>query len=313
MTLSAQQLATLARHQYIVKYFNLASGIFLVFDTLENFADEVELIWRQRWSVGKALYLACRYLAFVDLSLMLIYMFNPSLELKTCHRLYMTTTYFTLVGACTAELVLLMRVYAIWGQSLRILSLLCLASLTLFISSILNLSIDNNLGNLVFIPSPAPVILPCYVPRVKIRAFVDFGCLVLMDLIILILTALGGFRYWKESATSPLIVTFYRDGVLYFICLFAVSLANVVLFIVGDPQQQGYLLELQRVLHSVLSARIILNLRKFIVPSAADEGRTDVSTAVFGELISDPYSSTGCSTERSWEEDDCSIRDQNPA
>jgi len=103
MELSVKELVPLVRHQLIAKCFNVASGVVLLFDTFENFADEVDLIWCQRWSVGKALYIASRYLAFIDLSIMLLYLFDSRLEPKICHRLYKTTTYFTLIGACTAE------------------------------------------------------------------------------------------------------------------------------------------------------------------------------------------------------------------
>jgi len=293
---SVKSLIPLVRHQLLAKYFNVASAVILIFDTLENFGDEVDLIWRQRLTVGKALYLASRYMAFIDVSLMLLYLFDSHLEPKICHRLYVTTTYFTLVGACTAELVLLIRIYAIWKQSMRILAFLTFISLTLFVTSILNLNIHNNIKTLIFLPSPVPIIIPCFLPKAQIRAFVDFGCLVVMDLTILVLTTWGCFKIWKENASSPLIVTFYRDGVLYFICLFAVSLANVVVFILGDPEQQGILVELQRVLHSVLSARIILNLRKFVVVTGVDEGPKDLTTAIFGELVSDPLSSTAYTT-----------------
>jgi len=314
MELSAKELAPLVRHQLIAKYFNVTSAVVLVFDTLDNFADEVELIWCQRWSVGKALYIASRYLAFIDLSLMLLYLFESRLDPRACHRLYEATTYFALIGACIAETVLLIRVYAIWKHSLRILVFLSCMSLSLFLASILNFAINNNITKLPFIPSPVPIIIPCFPLSVHIRAIVDFGCLVLLDLTVLILTAWGGFRHWKEGASSPLIITFYRDGVLYYVCLFPVSFANMILFSVGDPQQQGYLLQLQLVLHSVLSARIILNLRKHFIPTA-DDGRTGFSTAVFGELVSDPSLTTG-NTTILWiqeEEEGIELQDMNPA
>jgi len=186
-------------------------------------------------------------------------------------------------------------------------------ALTLSVASTLNLSIHNGINKLMYIPSPAPIIIPCFLPSVRIRAFVDFGCLVTMELTILVLTAWKCFRFWKENATGSLIVTFYRDGVLYFVCLFAVSSANVVVFIVGDPEQQGILLELQRVLHSVLSARIILNLRKFVVVTV-DEGPRDLTSVIFGELVSDNLSSMGYSTQRTQdtEEEGIELRDMRP-
>ncbi|KLO16853.1 hypothetical protein SCHPADRAFT_195431 [Schizopora paradoxa] len=310
MNSTIQEITTLVRHMFVAKYFNVASAVILVFDTLENFSDEVELIWNQRWSVGKALYIASRYLVFVDVSLMLIYLFDSRLETKACHRVYITTTYFSFIGACIAELVLLIRVYAIWKQSAIVLAILCFMSLVFVITSILNLNIHDDFRTLKFFDSPVPSIIPCFRPRIEIRAFIDFGCLVLLDLTIVIFTAWGAVTYWKENASSPLMSTFYRDGVLYFICLFALSLANVVDFIVGDTPQQGTLLELQRVIHSVISARIILNLRKVFV--ASDDETKDFTTVVFGELISDPYSQSGY-TSTTHEEEGIELHDLRSA
>ncbi|KLO12072.1 hypothetical protein SCHPADRAFT_905435 [Schizopora paradoxa] len=301
---SSYELTSLVRYQSISKYTSIASAVVLLHETFVNFADEVDLIWRQRLTVGKVLYLTSRYLAFIDLSIMLLYLCDPRLELKTCHRLYVTTIYFTLVGAVNAELVLIIRVYAIWKQSFCILIFLVTLSSVLIITNLLNFNIHNSLKTLTFVPSPVPVIIPCFLTSDDIRAFVGFGCLVLMDLIVLILTAWCGYRFWREDASSPLITTFYRDGVLYFVCLFAISTANVVMFIVGDPQQQGILVELQRVLHSVLSARIILNLRKFAVANEEESPvNVTLTTAIFGELLSDSSPFTAHSTRPVLDED----------
>jgi len=84
--------------------------------------------------------------------------------------------------------------------------------------------------------------------------------------------------------------------------MFVVSLSNLVDYVVGDTQQQWTLIELQLVLHSILSARIILNLRKLVVASV-DEGPKNLTTIIFGELVSNSSSSTGYGTQQTQEED----------
>lgn len=46
---------------FIVGYFEVASCVVLMYDWMITFKQEVELIWRQRWSLMTVLYLAARY------------------------------------------------------------------------------------------------------------------------------------------------------------------------------------------------------------------------------------------------------------
>ncbi|KAG2351971.1 hypothetical protein BDR07DRAFT_1440369 [Suillus spraguei] len=43
-------------------YFTIASVIVVTYDWVLTFGQEVELVWRQRWSLMTVLYLAVRYL-----------------------------------------------------------------------------------------------------------------------------------------------------------------------------------------------------------------------------------------------------------
>ncbi|KIK45349.1 hypothetical protein CY34DRAFT_801707, partial [Suillus luteus UH-Slu-Lm8-n1] len=45
----------------IASYFLVASSAGLIYDWMLTFGQEVELIWRQRWSLMTVLYLAVRY------------------------------------------------------------------------------------------------------------------------------------------------------------------------------------------------------------------------------------------------------------
>lgn len=65
---------------------------------------------------------------------------------------------------------------------------------------------------------------------------------------------------------------------------------------------------LQRVLHSIISARLILNLRKFMVEPVDDEPK-DLTAVVFRELVSDPYSSNDYGSQQNREGEVIELRD----
>jgi hypothetical protein len=43
-----------------------------MFDYLLTFRDEVELVWKSRWSTGKLLFFLTRYPVFIDTALVLV-------------------------------------------------------------------------------------------------------------------------------------------------------------------------------------------------------------------------------------------------
>jgi len=54
-----------------VKLSFAAGAPLLLYDTMINFSDEVNMIWFQRWSVGKVLYILTRYWGLLDAILLL--------------------------------------------------------------------------------------------------------------------------------------------------------------------------------------------------------------------------------------------------
>ncbi|KAF6764652.1 hypothetical protein DFP72DRAFT_319181 [Ephemerocybe angulata] len=81
------------------------------------------------------------------------------------------------------------------------------------------------------------------------------------ELIILSLTLWIWYTQHRDSM-SPLMSTFYRDGLIYFVLLSAVSAGNIICNLVAKLQYI-YLLSIpQRIFHSILATRMVLHLRK---------------------------------------------------
>ncbi|EJD38830.1 hypothetical protein AURDEDRAFT_172150 [Auricularia subglabra TFB-10046 SS5] len=97
------------------------------------------------------------------------------------------------------------------------------------------------------------------------------------EFVIVSMTVAKGVEHFRSSS-STLLASLYRDGILYYIFLFVVSLANMI-FVLSAPAEYIVLLaELQRALHSILTCRIILNLRTMrSAPRIASAGTETVS------------------------------------
>jgi len=255
----SQDEITFFRDTQIVKFVNLAGAIVLVYDYFLTIGDEVKLVWPSKWTALKVLYFASRYLAFVDMSTMLAFLFTPNLTPSLCQATFRTASYFASAGYILAQIILSIRTYAIWGRSRRILSILSALILITHIPGIILQ--HSSLARLHFTPSPLPEQFPC-MPAIftKNKLYIVFALLMMQDLAIVLLTMARGYTQWKESR-SPIITTLYRDGLVYFVCLFGISTANFLIFALRLKISYNLLFELQRILHSVLSSRLILNLR----------------------------------------------------
>ncbi|KLO06093.1 hypothetical protein SCHPADRAFT_700447 [Schizopora paradoxa] len=233
-----------------------------LYDTILCFGDEVKYIWTVRWSAGKVLYIMARYLAFVDLTLLLLYNLDPYLGPSQCKLMYETSAWFQVVGVLVAEILLIIRTYALYERNRYILAYLVCLELGLTIPSII--FIEESFSLISYTQSPAPTILPCLPMTGDTRTWFAFMCICIFDFNVTVLTVYKGFHQWKNGMSKvPLVRTIYRDGGLYFICLFVVSLANVLL-LKNEADSPYYILlfGLQRVLHAVLTSRLIINVRK---------------------------------------------------
>ncbi|TDL25239.1 hypothetical protein BD410DRAFT_632792 [Rickenella mellea] len=60
---------------------------------------------------------------------------------------------------------------------------------------------------------------------------------------------------------SPLMTTICHDGLLYFACILATTIANLIVIAHAPEELNASLIEVQRVLHSALCSRVLLNIR----------------------------------------------------
>ncbi|KLO07776.1 hypothetical protein SCHPADRAFT_634053 [Schizopora paradoxa] len=237
----------------------VAAIALLFYDTALKLGDEVNHLWFAPWSIAKLLYLIIRYLAFVDASLIMFYEFHPDNSAQECHLLYQVAMWFMTAGIIFCQFVLIVRTYAIWARNFAVGLYLSIFQVAAIIISII--FCNKSAKELIFIPSPIPRVVPCIPLQESNISLYAFACVAIFDFNILTLTMLKGYSHYRKSST-PLVRTLYRDGIIYFVVLFTVSLTNVILMRVMNNSPYFYMLtEPQRVLHTVLITRLILNVR----------------------------------------------------
>ncbi|KAF8993482.1 hypothetical protein BDQ17DRAFT_1368195, partial [Cyathus striatus] len=225
----------------------LSSLSFLLYEYFITLYLEFKYIWNARWTYIKIIYLATRYLPFVDTSLVLFKQLYPHLSANDCHNLFSAVVWLFIIGMSIAEVIFTVRVWAVWGKSkwstffLPIFYLACWTPGYVIIGramitakfSIQNLTprgclVSNEVNTLIV--SSAWAILFAY------------------DMVILILMLVPAVNTFRRSGMSQLTRVMYRD---------VVSLANVL-----TPDYTDIVVLMGRVVRASLACRVVVHSRE---------------------------------------------------
>ncbi|KAF9007875.1 hypothetical protein BDQ17DRAFT_1350147 [Cyathus striatus] len=197
----------------------------------------VAYIWASpHWSVIKVLYIFVRYSTFVDAILNVLVQCSPALTSEKCKVLYRAIT--------TLAVILTLRVWAVWKRTLWICDGLLLNSLGFELQSAFHF-----VGCLV---THGNIVLEA----------ITWGILLGYDTVMMVLMLPIAFRALKMGGRSTLANAVIRDGVIFYIFLFAISLVNMVALLTLTPDYFALLAAIGRVIHSALSCRVVLHARE---------------------------------------------------
>ncbi|KLO12316.1 hypothetical protein SCHPADRAFT_425773 [Schizopora paradoxa] len=232
-------ILTLIRDVVLMKYSDFFYLTMLVYDYILTLPDEVQYIWPWEWRAGKTLYFATKYLAFVDAALFIVFWYDKTITANRCRSIFNAALWFMTTGTLIAEWILCMRTYAIWGKSKKVMVPLVAFVLAAQVGGVY--AVKNLTDSIQWALSPFPSISRCYI--IVTRENLLFAVYILTtvkELVIFVLTVWKGVSQWRASK-SPLINTLYKDGVLYFFVVFAASLLNFAMTIIGPKKHQTLL------------------------------------------------------------------------
>jgi len=243
----------------------------LAYDYVLMLRHEIQFVWRSAdWRLGKCLYLATRYLGFVSNILAITGNFHHGLSVHACAVIETSADWTLLAEIGIAQVILYIRTYAIWGQSRSIKYLLISTFLTIFIAGCMGYKFTA----LQYFPTTLKMVPACDSSGRATGIAVDYGLVCLSELVVVALTIWRCAQYELKDMSSLLFVL-YRDGLLFFLCLFGISSFNIVSALLWNDLSM-----LQCVMHSVLTSRVILHLH---IAAAGEDGnqQATISLPVF--------------------------------
>ncbi|EJD34772.1 hypothetical protein AURDEDRAFT_176167 [Auricularia subglabra TFB-10046 SS5] len=207
-------------------FYNLivtAAALFF-YDHVLTLSAEIDLVWRSKWSVGKALFLVERYMKWAELGVMFYYDWINS-SVPDCLPIYSYTMYSLLLGVVIADVILILRTWALWDTSRLVIILLSV--LLCAITAANYYFVAYYLRTLNFFPLDkvdprAASIFDnkfCLATKLSNRFAIIWVSIAAFELVIFIMTAIKGFGHFRQQSSS-LISAIYRDSMLYFVSIF---------------------------------------------------------------------------------------------
>ncbi|KAG7098242.1 hypothetical protein E1B28_000206 [Marasmius oreades] len=232
-----------------------------------TFGDEVERIWKRQITGASVLFLLNRYLTPIQFGFEIDAFNNPrwstySNVLKgfSCDRVVAFEGYATVALVTVCELIMILRVFALYGRNYWILSfLLALLAGHVIISSYglsvgMRAPLTAGFVGCIFTGPPRETLFPAiwYAP-------------VVVDFIIFGFTLHRTMKYSRALGSStPLLRQFTRDGVLYFAIIFSANMINVLVYELAVQDLKAIGASFSQMITSVMISRLVLNLRGVI-------------------------------------------------
>jgi len=249
-------------------YCTVAFVTLLFYDYCLTFSREVEYIWQQKFNKGKILFFFNRYVTVIDLIGLMNSYVNRSIHdpdgKQFCSPFFHIDSWMGFCGIYVVNLLLLFRTYAIWRKSKIVLvSLSILLALCMMATAGAAIYADVVVQSF---PVPGNV-RPC------VTGFDNTDVLyaiwvssIVWDTTITILSLVKVIPLSRSNVIgSRMIDLLIKDGVLYFVVLFFISIGNVIVLELAPPALKITLFTFYRVMLSLLGSRIILNLRGMIL------------------------------------------------
>ncbi|KDR79853.1 hypothetical protein GALMADRAFT_222795 [Galerina marginata CBS 339.88] len=276
---------------HALEIIRLVTVNLFIWDYILTFRMEVDLVWASKWNFMKVLFLVQRYLPFVDtVGLVLYHQLGRDLTPTTCQRVYNISGYMIVAGIALSEMILTLRAWAVWNRTRRMAFILPILYVACWGPDAAFLSIF--LHSLRFEESPYDGFVGCFIVKANQTLILCWAVLMIWDAIILLCMAIPGLKAYRAGGNPALLNVVYRDGIIYYIYLFALSSINITVVRILPPEYQNLLTSIERCFHSMLTSRVLLHIRCHTSERQWSDGLTelDLSRLDYEDEYDLPYS-----------------------
>ncbi|TFK47498.1 hypothetical protein OE88DRAFT_1738417 [Heliocybe sulcata] len=276
--------------------------VILYYDHMLTLSAEVTFIWKPGLSLAKLLFLANRYLSFFANMALMCFSYR-GFPAEICGQLSTFHQLAIIASQVIVSLVLVLRTYALYGRSRRVLFFILAVGFILL--SLIAWSALNQEDVTVLIPSCIYAATSATAQRLALA----WEALVLFDTMIFGLTLRQALARGSSSLrlkdVSRIMSVVLWDGSMYFALMALVNLANILSFYLAPPIFKGVLSSFANAFSVTLVSRLMLHLHQF-----AHSGRQPVFESGCATSYEISSASPSMSFSDEWRDD---LRPRNPA
>ncbi|KAF9558716.1 hypothetical protein CPC08DRAFT_751309 [Agrocybe pediades] len=268
-------IASLATQTTLTEVLIAIGTAIFIYDYFVTLGMEINLVWASQWNFVKFLFLFQRYMPFFDTFVLWVYQeFGGYHSPTVCKHITISTLVMTIVGTIASEILLTIRIWALWSPSRRLTILLPIAFLLVWV----------------------PAVISAYYFTIDLEFW---------DGVSLVLIAIPGIKAYKSGAMSGLGSVVYhegksliRDSVLkdeltdafvpltgaaFYFFLFVLSLTNIVIYAKSHGATRAIITNSTRYLHTIVASRVILHMREKVYGTNEDESPSRIISNLFLE------------------------------
>ncbi|KAF8490211.1 hypothetical protein JB92DRAFT_3100740 [Gautieria morchelliformis] len=277
---SAAEAAALVTALSDIRMVNMAAAgatAWVCYDIFLTFGQEVAYIWKGRWSTAKLFYLISRYYSLTHLIVTLSVVTKPQHSTHVCRGWQWFSAYSgPIISTAAVHVLLIMRLYAIYGRDNRMLFFLCLLyfiniSTAISVSTVVLRGIQT-IPQSAALPIPgclangdprSNLLLVAWIPKIVIDLIFFILTLVKFIQVVRCLSGTALSTILREgNKLAPLLTLFVKDGAVWFVvvCASDIQAAYFIIAKATDPLQDMGVAWLVATV-AIASSRLVLRLR----------------------------------------------------
>ncbi|OAX32451.1 hypothetical protein K503DRAFT_805218 [Rhizopogon vinicolor AM-OR11-026] len=230
-----------------------------VYDYFLTFADEIAFLTQSQWKWTKLLYVVCRYLTSIFLSLEMLMVLQPTMSIHMCQVLYSVNAYLGTIIVFCADVVFVVRACAIWEHRRSIVVLFLVTTAMYIIAAAAVLSISRA-SPYTITKSPIPV-TSCYDTSDGIVIIIIYVILAVSEAQVLGFAVYkAATSYWRVGNRNRLLEQLIHHNVIYVTCVLVFSVAAILTTALVKESYGFMIARWQVVVHAFLAARMYRGL-----------------------------------------------------
>lgn len=276
----AQEAVAISQYFFWSRLCELSAVTIIVYDYLLTFSDEVSYAWGRGWHFGNILFVIIRYHNFFAVIFDTIALFHGGLSDNFCSIWIFWEAAVALLTTVSSETVLILRIYAMYAKSKKILISLIfglflsiLASILIFFLSHGSMSGGRIIPEALHEISSAGCIPFNQFAQFNTSEYFLFWIPILcFEAILCGLAIAKGVQNWRRmiaekdsSSQFSLLDCLVSDSIFYFVIMFGTYLVNLLVWSIGDPRLSQIPVGFTVALATVLIQHLLLGVRRDLV------------------------------------------------